>query len=60
MVVNISLTICLAQTVNQAVKIVIAVKFDFNFAFLSVFFDHDLGAKVAGEIFCEAGKMYLL
>ena len=45
---------------NQAVKIVIAVKFDFNFAFLPVFFNHDLGAEVTGEIFGDAGKMCLL
>jgi hypothetical protein len=47
------LIICPAQAVDQAVKIVIAVKFDFNLAFLAVFFDHDLGAEVTGEIFCE-------
>jgi hypothetical protein len=52
--------ICLPQALNQAVKIVIAVKFDFNFTFFPVFFNHDLGAEVTGEIFGEAGKMYLL
>ena len=39
---------------NQAVKIVIAVKFDFDFAFLPVLFNHDFGAEVTGEILGEA------
>jgi hypothetical protein len=55
-----TLVVCLSQAMNQAVKIVIAVKFDFDFAFSPVFFYHDLGAEVTGEILGEVGKMYLL
>ena len=54
-----TLVVCLSQAINQTVKIVNAVKFDFNFAFLPVFFNHDLGTEVTGEIFGKAGKMYL-
>ena len=57
---SLGLTISLPEAMNQAVKIVIAVKFDFNFAFLSMFFDHDFGAEMTGEILSKVGKMYLL
>jgi hypothetical protein len=55
-----TLAVRLSEAFNQAVKIIIAVKFDFNFAFLPVFSNHDLGAEVTGEVFSEACKMYLL
>jgi len=43
-----TLVVCLSQAMNQAVKIVIVVEFDFNFAFLPMFFNHDLGAEMTG------------
>jgi hypothetical protein len=46
--------LCLAQAVDQAVKIVIAVEFDFNFTLLPLFLDNNLGAQVTGKTFCEA------
>ena len=49
-----TLVIYLSQAINQAVKIIITIKLDFNFALVSAFFNHDLGSEVTGEVFSEA------
>ena len=43
------------EALNQAVKIVIVIEFNFDLAFSPVLFNRDFGAEVAGKILGQAG-----
>ena len=53
------LQFCLFQPVDQLVEIVVAIKFDFDFAFTPEFFNRYFCAEMPGQILGHARQKYL-